>query len=500
MIVPETGKHIAGRYRLTRKLGEGGMGSVWAAHDEKLRRDVAIKLVTERISDSAKALGRFEREAMSIARLRSPYITQIYDYGVEEGSPYIIMELLEGEDLKELLARDQRLTMDQTARVVVQVAKALHAAHAEGIVHRDLKPANVFIATEHGEQVCKVFDFGVAKALNDLADDNDTTAEGVLLGTPRYMSPEQAHGAKRVDHRTDLWSLGVIAYLCLTGRLPFIAAGTGHVLVKICTEEPPPPSSVHGALPPEVDAFMMQALAKEPEERFQSAREMGMAFAELADQSLSNFGASTPSWEGIPGARLSSPSVSGERSAPSLDDISLSSADSMRISGVSGVSGVSQGDGTLGPAVTTNDKPWLAGRRAKLGAGAFALIAVGILAGVALTRSASSPQGEPAAQPAEPADQRPAGNAATEDVSSAPREEAAPSPAVATAPSASSKIEPDADKPVAARPKPPAAAPVADAKAEPKQPEAKPSPDPAPKAPPKPKPKGNGLDLFDKRF
>jgi serine/threonine-protein kinase len=500
MLVPEAGKHIAERYRLTRLLGQGGMGSVWAAHDEKLRRDVAIKLVTERISESKQALGRFEREAMSVARLRSPYITQIYDYGVEDGSPYIIMDLLEGEDLKELLAREQRLSMDQTAQVVVQVAKALHAAHATGIVHRDLKPANVFVATEHGEQVCKVVDFGVAKALNDLADDSDTTAEGALLGTPRYMSPEQAHGAKRVDHRTDLWSLGVIAYLCLTGRLPFVAVGTGHVLVKICTEEPPSPSQINEALSPEVDAFMLQALAKDPEERFQSAREMGTAFAELADQSLSAFGASSPAWEGLPQGRLSSPSVSGERSAPSLDDISAAdhSLDtsmpdiSLQMGGALS-QGDSRGDGTLGPAVTTAPhKPWLRTRQARLGAGAFALLAVGILGGVVLTRSSGTTHAPPAATGVVPPMQQPSSgvasaSSATETKTVVP--ESSTSSEAKIEPSASTKSGPRrAPAPARAQAKPSSA------------PEAKPEPKPEPVTKPKPKPKGDGLDLFDKRF
>jgi serine/threonine-protein kinase len=470
------------------------MGSVWAAHDEKLRRDVAIKLVTERIADSEKALARFQREAMSIARLRSPYIAQVYDYGIQDGSPYIIMELLEGEDLKELLARDHRLTVDQTARVVVQVAKALHVAHESGIVHRDLKPANVFIANEGGEQVCKVFDFGVAKALNDLADDNDTTADGVLLGTPRYMSPEQAHGAKRVDHRTDLWSLGVIAYFCLTGRLPFIAAGTGHILVKLCTEEPPPPSEIQPDLPPEVDAFMNRALAKEPDERFQTAREMGMVFAELADQSLSSFGTSTPSWEGMSRGRLSSPSVSGERDLePS--DLSFDPS-SPGISQRMGPADTS--DGTLGPAVTSASRPWLASRRAQLGAGVFAVLAIGILTGVVLSRGGGSPE---AATP--PPQQPSVAPATTSAASSAAREiEEAPSEddVSSTAPDASASASAgQAERPAPRRPVPAAPAPNPASEPAP-EPKPEPAPEPAKPTPPTPKPRGDGLDLFDKRF
>ena len=513
MFAPEVGKTIAGRYRLARRVGEGGMGSVWAAHDDKLRRDVAIKLVTERIADSERALARFEREAMSIARLRSPYITQVYDYGVEEGSPYIIMELLDGEDLKEVLARDKQLSMDQTARVVVQVAKALHAAHESGIVHRDLKPANVFIASEHGEQVCKVFDFGVAKALNDLADDGDTTAEGVLLGTPRYMSPEQAHGAKRVDHRTDLWSLGVIAYLCLAGRLPFVAAGTGHVLVKICTEEPPPPSQFNDALPLEVDAFMARALAKEPEDRFQTAREMGTAFAELADQSLSSFGSSSPSWEGMSRGRLSSPSMSEEHSAPSLGDISYDAS----MPDLSGM-GMSHGDGTLGPAVTSARPSWLGSRRARVGVGAIALLGVGIGAGVLLTRTTTKSEDGRAATEPSPATR-------TTGVSSTSRAAAAPAPGDAqrngssagsgsakpAASTASTEAERGDSRPTSRGPtsrgptsrgptsRGPTSRGPAPTEAEPNPVEPAPTSKTEPKSP-KPQPPGDGLDLFDKRF
>jgi eukaryotic-like serine/threonine-protein kinase len=464
MFEPEPGKRIHERYRLERKLGEGGMGSVWAAHDEKLRRDVACKLVTERIHDSEKALARFEREAMSIARLRSPHIAQVYDYGVEDGSPFIIMELLEGEDLKGALARQERLAIDATARIVLQVAKALHAAHAAGIVHRDLKPANVFLAVEQGELVCKVFDFGVAKALNDLGDDSDTTAEGVLLGTPRYMSPEQAQGAAHVDHRADLWSLGVMAYQCLTGSLPFAAPGTGHVLVKICTEEPPKPSSLQAELGADVDAFMVRALAKDPAARFQSAREMALAFAELLDVSLSAAGLSvpTPSWEGI------------SKSDVSLDGVSASLRPPVTLPPASSPP-ASEGDGTLGAATTSTDPPW-SRRRSTWAAGAVvALALVGGAVGLALR--------EPAVEPIAPV----VAPAASPAITTSPVVDASPpvSAAVVSAePIASASASPRA----AARPRGPAPNPA---------PSAAPQPAPAPAPPPK---RGDGLDLFDKRF
>lgn len=511
MLDPAAGTMIADRYRLERQLGEGGMGSVWAAVDEKLRREVAIKLVTERIADSERALSRFEREAMAVARLRSPYIAQVYDYGVQDGSPYIIMELLEGEDLKVMLARQGRLSVEDTARIVVQVAKALHAAHATGIVHRDLKPANVFLSRGHGEEVCKVFDFGVAKALNDLADDSDTTAEGVLLGTPRYMSPEQAHGAKLVDHRSDLWALGVIAYLCVTGRLPFVAVGTGAVLVKICTEPAPAPSEVVEGLPPEVDAYFEKALAKDPEQRFQSAKEMGTTFADLCDMSLSSFTLGSrsdprPSWGDGAG------SVSGDG-----DPLDFSDASSISIRGDASLSGsraapgsmrsVGSGDdGTLGPATTSVDGRggWLASRRARIGAGVAAAIAMAFLGGVIALRAGRSGPAEGAVA-SEGAASEPSATTTPDSSSALPSGEEVASTEVDEGAAAEAEdaeaedAEADGDETSApAQPRPPR--PVAVEPKSPPKPEPSAEPKATPEPPPKAKPKGDGLDLFDKRW
>jgi serine/threonine-protein kinase len=495
VLEPETGKTIADRYTLLRKLGEGGMGSVWSAHDNKLKRDVAIKLVTERVAGSERGLARFQREAQSVARLRSPYIAQLYDYGVDDGSPYIIMELLEGEDLKALMSREIRLSMQDTARIVVQVAKALHAAHSKGIVHRDLKPANVFVALENGEQICKVFDFGVAKALNDLADDGETTAEGVLLGTPRYMSPEQAHGAKHVDHRSDLWALGVIAYNCVTGRLPFVAAGTGHTLVMICTEDPPKPSDLVGHLPATVDAFFAKALAKDPNERYQDAKAMGTAFAELAEVSLSNFSLSasrpsnpgaTPSWEGYPSASEATgrSSATPSNRGASRDETSVETPSARS-------RGEASSDGTLGPATTSVDarRSWLATPRGRLVAALAAAVAVGGLVAVALTQGSAKPvvgDGATAAtaapaQPPEPA--------------TAPE----PSSAASVVATSAALADPSAGaEPVAKRARRRVAKPVAAAPPLPAKP---PDPEPANAQPPKPKPKSkDGLDAFSDRF
>jgi len=279
---------IAGRYRLEHRLGEGGMGAVWVAEDETLQRWVAIKLMTARLAASSSAAERFEREAMAIARVRSPHVVQVFDYGVDNDTAFMVMELLHGEDLYSWLRKHRPVPLERVAELVVQVAKGLTAAHRVGIVHRDLKPANVFVVREHEEECVKVFDFGLAKGLADLGPMRDQTGEGVLLGTPRYMSPEQAHGAKRVDHRGDLWSLGVIAYLAITGRLPFRGNGVGEVITKIATEAPVPPSELVETLPDTVDGFFLRALAKRPEDRFQSAQELSDAFVALGSEGVTS--------------------------------------------------------------------------------------------------------------------------------------------------------------------------------------------------------------------
>ena len=288
MAEPTTGALIGGRYRLEHQVGEGGMGSVWVAEDDKLHRWVAVKLLGERCASSKSARERFEREAMAIARLRSPHVVQVFDYGTDEGQAYMAMELLNGVDLLSWLKQHRGSSLGKVASIVLQVARALTAAHRAGIVHRDLKPANIFVVRDHEEETVKVFDFGLAKAFHSVRELEDRTGEGVLLGTPRYMSPEQAHGAREVDHRSDLWALSVIAYLALTGRLPFDGRGVGEVVTKIATEHPTPPSELARQLPTEVDAFFARAFAKHPDDRFQTAAELASAFQEsLGDACLS---------------------------------------------------------------------------------------------------------------------------------------------------------------------------------------------------------------------
>ncbi|WP_233561104.1 protein kinase domain-containing protein [Sorangium cellulosum] len=255
------------------------MGVVWEAFDEALRRPVALKLMTPHTIASVEARRRFEREAMTIAQLRNEHIVQVYDYGVDDGSPYIVMELLDGEDLDARLQPDRQLSSAALLPLLRQVAKALEAAHAEGIVHCDLKPANIFLARSGSGETVKLLDFGVAWTLCDGPDAPERPC-GTLLGTPAYMSPEQVRGVAP-HFLSDLWSFGVIAYRALTGRLPFPSENIQELIIGVCTDPFLPPSSVVPELRSDVDRFFERALAKDRTQRFQSARGLVAAFSAL---------------------------------------------------------------------------------------------------------------------------------------------------------------------------------------------------------------------------
>ena len=266
------GLHVAERFRLVRLLGQGGMGSVWLADHLALDIHCAIKFI-DREPNSAEARRRFEREAKAAAQLRGQHVVQILDHGVWEGIPYIAMEFLEGEDLAARLERLGRLAHGQTARIISQVAKGLGRAHAAGIVHRDLKPENVFLTKDGDDEIVKVLDFGIAKRSQTSLSEAGTKT-GSLLGTPFYMSPEQARGVKGIDHRSDLFSLAIIAYQCVTGRLPFYSEGLGDVLAQIMYEPMPIPSQQADGVPQAFDAWWQHASARAVEERFQSAKDL----------------------------------------------------------------------------------------------------------------------------------------------------------------------------------------------------------------------------------
>jgi hypothetical protein len=276
---PQAGDRVGGRYRLSAPLAAGGMGAVWRAQHEELGVEVAIKLIAPELLSAPQALARFQREARAAARLRSPHVVQVHDYGFEDGRPFLAMELMQGEDLRSLLNREKHLSPERAEPIVTGVCKALAVAHEAGIVHRDLKPANVFIARTGGDEVTKILDFGVAKDLNAVAD-TVRTASDALIGSPRYMSPEQVRGAA-LDHRSDLWSLAVVIYEALTGVHPFAGDTVGDVLLKISVDDVVPPSSRRPGLPVGLDAFFERALARRPDERFDAALDVLAAYRRI---------------------------------------------------------------------------------------------------------------------------------------------------------------------------------------------------------------------------
>ena len=277
-MTPEPGIVISGKYRLKEVLATGGMGSVWSAHHQKLDSTVAIKFMDPVLAGSDEARGRFEREAKAAAKLRSPHVVQVLDYGVEEDTPFIVMELLEGEDLRSRIKTRGHLGLSEAATILKHACKALRLAADAGIVHRDLKPGNIFLARSGDDEVAKILDFGVAKATRSAVSDNTST--GVLLGSPHYMSPEQARGLE-LDPRSDLFSMGVILFMMVTGERPFSGEDVGDIIVRICTEPVPAASSIQPELPEEFDRFFERALARDRAKRFQSAQAMAAEFATI---------------------------------------------------------------------------------------------------------------------------------------------------------------------------------------------------------------------------
>lgn len=271
MFSPTRGAIVAGRYELEDVIGRGGMGEVWRAHDRDLDSPCAVKFILDHLARDEALRARFVREAKLVARLRSPHAVHILGVGEHEGALYLAMELLEGETLQTRLQRVGRLAPEVTFAIIEQVGQALEKAHEAGIVHRDLKPDNIWLWAEAATFV-KVLDFGVAKSLHLPLTLH--TATGSLVGTPHYMSPEQAKGTRDVDHRSDLWALAVITMQCLTGKRPFESQGLGELLIQIATAPVPAVTELAPELPPGLQAWWERALARDPAQRFQSAGEL----------------------------------------------------------------------------------------------------------------------------------------------------------------------------------------------------------------------------------
>jgi TPR repeat protein/tRNA A-37 threonylcarbamoyl transferase component Bud32 len=281
---PELGIAV-GRYRLIRRLGQGGMGVVYLAEQEALGKRVVVKLLRPELSADREQVERFFNEARAAAHLAHPGIVDVLDVGTDgpDGPAYFVMEALDGESLGARLRRDRTLSVELAVAILRQAALAVAAAHGSGIVHRDLKPDNLFLVPDReiaiGVRV-KVLDFGLAKLLDEALAAGVRTRTGELMGTPLYMAPEQCRGAGGVDHRADVYALGCIAYEMVCGRPPFVARGLGEVLLAHQTEAPAPPST-RAAIPPALEDVIVRALAKKPWERQQSCQQLADELAAL---------------------------------------------------------------------------------------------------------------------------------------------------------------------------------------------------------------------------
>src|SRR5438876_10614527 len=262
-----------GRYRILRKLGTGGMANVYLAEDEVLGRRVAIKILNDRHAGDDQFVERFRREAKNAASLSHPNIVSIYDRGEAEGTYYIAMEYLDGRSLKELIVARGPAPIHLAVDYARQILAAIRFAHRHGIVHRDIKPHNVLVDAEGR---LKVTDFGIARA-----GASQMTEAGSIIGTAQYLSPEQARGSA-VDQRSDLYSVGVVLYEMLTGDVPFTGETPVEIAMRHLSDTPQPPSTKRPEIPPDLDMIVLRALAKNPDDRFQTAEEMDAELERVA--------------------------------------------------------------------------------------------------------------------------------------------------------------------------------------------------------------------------
>ncbi|MFO0676693.1 MAG: serine/threonine-protein kinase, partial [Polyangiaceae bacterium] len=281
------GDLIENKYRIVRLLGEGGMGAVYEGENTRIHHRVAIKVLHPNIATNTAVVERFEREAQAAGKIGSDHIVAVYDLGdLGDGGRYMVMEYLDGENLAARIHASGRIAPAFLAPMLLQLLDGLGAAHSAGIVHRDLKPENIFLVRhKSGQDFVKIVDFGVSK-FNSVqgAAEMSMTRTGSVLGTPYYMSPEQAKGAKATDLRSDLYSVGVVLFECATGQVPFQADTFNELMFKIALEEAPDPAAVVPGLDPGFAAIVRKAMARDPAQRFQTATDFQDAILDWMKQ------------------------------------------------------------------------------------------------------------------------------------------------------------------------------------------------------------------------
>ncbi len=316
---PLVGSVLAGRYQVVRRIGEGGMGAVYEAKHTLIGKRVAVKVLLEKLVSKSDFVARLLQEARLASSIGHENIVDVTDFGTtDDGRSFVVMEFLDGESLAELTIREAPLPIERSLRIARQAASALGAAHAKGIFHRDVKPENIYLIRRADADFVKVVDFGISKAVKPNGPDEGAEAyrlthTGLLLGTPLYMSPEQARGEEDLDHRVDIWALGVMLYECLTGEVPFRANNYLQIISQVLTHTPLPPSQLRPELgiPDAVEAVVMRAMEKDRARRYQSMGELERDLERLlaGDQNVGL----PPADEGAPPLAVSSPAAMAVR-------------------------------------------------------------------------------------------------------------------------------------------------------------------------------------------
>ncbi|MDF2695384.1 MAG: serine/threonine protein kinase [Labilithrix sp.] len=338
------GELLAGKYRVERVIGEGGMGVVLAARHEGLNTSVAIKLLRSSALEHTDVVGRFMREARAAVSLRSEHVARVFDVGnLEDGRPYIVMERLEGKDLGDVIDQGPVLSVPDAVDYVMQACEAIAEAHAAGIVHRDLKPKNLFLTQAvHGRPLVKVLDFGISKIEPPSgSQEMQLTRTTEIIGSPSYMSPEQLRSSRNVDARTDIWALGVILYELLTKRVPFYAETVTELVLVVVTEKEPPVRALRPDCPEGLEAIVARCLQKQAEHRFQSVVDLVQAlepYAQGVQATITERVRAVASGRAVPSTpnsgALSGPSFapgSGPNMVPSTGPIAPAASPSSRV-------------------------------------------------------------------------------------------------------------------------------------------------------------------------
>jgi serine/threonine protein kinase len=499
------GALVAGKYKLEAVIGEGGMGSVWSATHLGLGQAVAIKFISKEFIRSPEALRRFDSEARAAAQLRSRHVVQVFDTGtLEDGTPYIAMEILHGETLQTRVHRAGPVLLREGVEILRQCCRGLGRAHASGIIHRDIKPDNIFLAQSADDDgyLVKILDFGIAKMGPTEQGAQGATRTGAVLGTPLYMSPEQARGLKTIDLRTDLYSLGLVAYTMFTGNLAFSSESFGDLLLQICTAPLPSLSATASWLPPTMEAWFQRACAREPQNRFSSAQEFADSLQAAAGVTIQTGGSSRPGAPSqIPSGQLPSGQLASAQlpsgqlpsgqvpsgQVPSGQALSRGTTPSGGATGdpspqVFASSGTSSGISRSGASVVPKrGNLWLG-----VSAAAVLLIAGAVGAAIVfLGRNAHNPAATTATIPAVAASAPPPAPSTNPvaEVATAPSAPPPPAEAASTASPAPAASQASSENPAKATPPPPARTPA---------PHTPPTPRPRPAAPSTPT---GGVDL-----